>query len=148
MSKSLLGQTIHELVEGERVGAVELAGVAMLGLAAGVVQSIQKSIDGGDVYSEIRTDLNSVILDKEYKDLIADKGDSLFFVLNQPGAGESVCVGRSRNHCARIMRNGILKGNLPHLQAHLDSATGCQYLVAPNGSLAPRMDSTGKQVCK
>jgi hypothetical protein len=33
MSKSLLGQTIHELVEGERVGAVELPGGAMLGLA-------------------------------------------------------------------------------------------------------------------
>ncbi|MCB9913238.1 MAG: hypothetical protein H6827_09600 [Planctomycetes bacterium] len=30
----------------------------------------------------------------------------------------------------------------------VDTATGCEYLVAPNGSLAPRMDSTGKQVCK
>jgi hypothetical protein len=30
----------------------------------------------------------------------------------------------------------------------IDTATGCEYLVAPNGSLTPRMDSTGKQVCK
>lgn len=37
---------------------------------------------------------------------------------------------------------------LPRLDVQLDSATGCQYLVAPNGSLTPRLDSTGKQVCK
>lgn len=29
-----------------------------------------------------------------------------------------------------------------------DSLTGCQYLVSPNGTLVPRVDSTGKQVCK
>ena len=34
------------------------------------------------------------------------------------------------------------------LEVRRDAGTGCQYLVAPNGSLTPRLDSTGKQVCK
>lgn len=37
---------------------------------------------------------------------------------------------------------------VPTLEIRVDSGTGCQYLIAPNGSLAPRHDSTGKQVCR
>ena len=29
-----------------------------------------------------------------------------------------------------------------------DYGTGCQYLMSPEGSLTPRLNATGKQVCK
>lgn len=44
-----------------------------------------------------------------------------------------------------VLMKGAFKER-PGIQ--VDSATGCQYLVASNGSLTPRLDSTGKQVCR
>jgi len=35
---------------------------------------------------------------------------------------------------------------ISHMDVFTDHRTGCQYLY--RGSLTPRMDSTGKQVCK
>lgn len=31
---------------------------------------------------------------------------------------------------------------------HTDHETGCQYLSHPRGGLTPRLDSTGKHICK
>lgn len=49
---------------------------------------------------------------------------------------------------AEFAQNKNAVRTVPALEVRVDSGTGCQYLVAPNNSLLPRLDSTGRQICK
>jgi hypothetical protein len=78
--------------------------------------------------------------------------------------GSLICLAFFLKDWANMITNDILTRNKievvqpakPHEPSNLlkaseirkDSLTGCQYLVSPNGALVPRLDSTGKQVCK
>ena len=39
-------------------------------------------------------------------------------------------------------------GERSGLRPYTDHATGCQYLATRNGALTPRLDATGKQICR